>query len=96
MLKVSILACVLVSCCVSVVRIWAQTAAADQFPDRPGKATFIKVCTQCHNVDKVAGLRYSKDEWQSLVDEMKAMGGEATEDEWKAVVEYLASNFPRE
>jgi cytochrome c5 len=79
-----------------VVRISAQTRAADQFPEGPGKSTFIKVCTQCHDVDKVTGLRYSREEWQSLVDEMKAMGGDATDDEWKAVVEYLATNFPRE
>ena len=79
-----------------VVQTSGQTRPADQFPEGPGKSTFIKVCTQCHDVDKVTGLRYSREEWQSLVDEMKAMGGDATDEEWKAVVEYLATNFPRE
>jgi hypothetical protein len=80
----------------SLSGIWlhAQTSA-DSYPDGPGKQAFIKICTQCHEADKVAGLRYSRDEWQSLVDEMRVMGGDGTEDEWKAVVEYLATNFPR-
>src|SRR5262245_28710096 len=85
-----------VCCFCSMFLTSAQTPAADQFPDGPGKATFIKVCTQCHDVDKVVGLRYSRDEWQMLVDEMKAMGGDATDDEWKTVVDYLATNFPRQ
>jgi hypothetical protein len=95
-LKQSILAGMTLMCCLWFVRMSAQTPAAGQFPDGPGKSTFIKVCTQCHDVDKVAGLRYSRDEWQSLVDEMRSMGGDATDDEWKTVVEYLATNFPRE
>src|SRR5438874_11489235 len=95
-LTLSTLVGIIMLCSVSVARISAQTTAADQFPEGPGKSIFIKVCTQCHDVDKVAGLRYSREEWQSLVDEMKAMGGDATDDEWKAVVEYLATNFPRE
>ena len=80
--------------CSSLFWLAAQ-AASEQFPDSPGKQAFIKVCTQCHDVDKVVGLRYSRDEWQSLIDEMRAMGGDATDEEWKTVVDYLATNFPR-
>jgi cytochrome c5 len=89
-------AAVIALCLIWAVKISAQTRASDQFPDGPGKSAFIKVCTQCHDVDKVTGLRYSREEWQSLIDEMKAMGGDAADEEWKAVVEYLATNFPRE
>ena len=68
----------------------------DRFPEGPGKATFIMVCAMCHDVDRVATYRYSRDEWKDLVDSMKAMGGEATDEEWTSIVDYLAKNFPRE
>jgi hypothetical protein len=65
----------------------------DQFPEGPGKSTFIKVCSQCHAVDPVATLRYSKDEWKDLVDDMKGKGAEATDEECNVIVEYLFKNF---
>jgi hypothetical protein len=65
----------------------------DQFPDGPGKATFIKVCSQCHALDPIATLRYSKDEWKDLVDDMKGKGAEATDEESNVIVEYLFKNF---
>jgi hypothetical protein len=65
----------------------------DQFPEGPGKATLIKVCSQCHALDPIATLRYSKDEWKDLVDDMKGKGAEATDEECNAIVEYLFKNF---
>lgn len=65
----------------------------DQFPEGPGKATFIRVCSQCHAVDPIATLRYSKDEWKDLVNDMKGKGAEATDEECTAIVEYLFKNF---
>jgi len=65
----------------------------DQFPEGPGKGTFIKVCSQCHALDPIATLRYSKDEWKDLVDDMKGKGAEATDQECNVIVEYLFKNF---
>jgi|SRR5579864_5381967 len=65
----------------------------DQFPEGPGKATFIKVCSQCHALDPIATLRYSKDEWKDLVSDMKGKGAEATDEECNVIVEYLFKNF---
>jgi len=67
--------------------------AADPFPEGPGKAVFIKVCTQCHAAEPIATLRYNKDEWKELVYAMKGMGAEATDDECNVIVDYLARNF---
>lgn len=68
----------------------------DKFPDGPGKATFLKVCSQCHTVESIAMLRYSRDEWKDLVYNMKDMGAEATDQECDAIIDYLFKNFPRE
>jgi competence protein ComEA len=65
----------------------------DQFPEGPGKATFVKVCSQCHALDPIATLRYSKDQWKDLVDDMKGKGAEATDEEFNVIVEYLFKNF---
>jgi len=65
----------------------------DQFPEGAGKATFVKVCSQCHALDPIATLRYSKPEWKDLVDDMKGKGAEATDEECTTIVEYLSKNF---
>lgn len=68
-------------------------AGDDKFPDGPGKETFLKVCTQCHEADPIASLRYSRDEWKDLVYDMKGKGADASDDECNVIVEYLFKNF---
>jgi mono/diheme cytochrome c family protein len=77
----------------SLLLIAPARPADDQFPEGPGKATFIKVCSQCHALDPIATLRYSKDQWKDLVDDMKGKGAEATGEECNVIVEYLFKNF---
>ena len=68
-------------------------AADDPFPEGPGKAVFIKVCTQCHAAEPIATLHHTKDEWRDLVLDMKGMGAEATDEECNVIIDYLAKNF---
>jgi competence protein ComEA len=65
----------------------------DQLPDAPEKAILVRVCTTCHNVDAIPSLRHTKDEWQDLVDAMKGMGAEGSDQDFEAIVRYLAKNF---
>jgi hypothetical protein len=74
----------------------ARSADGDEFPDGPGKAEFIKVCTQCHAVAAIATLRYSKDDWKDLVYDMKGKGADATDEECNIIIDYLAKNFGKE
>lgn len=71
----------------------ARPADGDIFPEGAGKAEFIKVCTQCHAVDPVASLRYTRDDWKDLVYDMKGKGADATDDECNIIIDYLAKNF---
>src|SRR5579883_2700671 len=66
-----------------------------KFPDGAGKATFLKVCSQCHDIDPIASLRYSRDEWKDLVYNMKDMGADATDQECSVIIDYLYKSFPR-
>jgi len=68
-------------------------AADDPFPEGPGKAVFLKVCTQCHAIEPIATLRHSKAEWKELVFDMRGMGAEATDEECNIIIDYLAKNF---
>jgi competence protein ComEA len=66
---------------------------AQDLPDGPGKAAVEKVCSDCHGLTTIVGLRRTKSDWESTVDEMAARGAQGTEKEFDAVVEYLARYF---
>jgi len=68
--------------------IWAQ------FPDGPGKAEMVKVCSTCHELERSAAMHQDRDAWRATVDKMIALGAKGTEQEFNATVEYLAKNFP--
>ena len=80
----------------AVLGVTPSRAQREQFPEGPGKEIFLRVCTQCHEIDSVASLRYSKDGWRDLVYTMKGSGAAATDEECNAIVEYLARNFGAE
>ena len=67
---------------------WAQ-----ELPAGPGKETLIKVCTQCHDIESIPRLRYSRDDWANLVYSMKDMGADATAPELEQIIDYLTKNF---
>ena len=52
-----------------------------------------KVCTQCHDIESIPRLRYSREDWSNLVYSMKDMGADATGPELEQIVDYLAKNF---
>lgn len=81
---------------VSLLGMLAARADSSKFPDGPGKATFLKVCSTCHDVDIVADLRHSHDEWKDLVYDMRNKGAEATDKECDVIIDYLYKNFPAE
>jgi competence protein ComEA len=72
-----------------------QTAAQvdDPFPDGPGKSTFMKVCGNCHEPDKVVGPLKTRAEWSQTLDDMARLGAEATDQEFTQIHEYLVAHF---
>jgi competence protein ComEA len=71
-------------------------ARADDFPEGDGKDTLMKVCTACHGLESIPHLRYSKQEWQSLVYQMQDNGADATGDELDSIIAYLTKNFGKD
>lgn len=72
------------------------TEAFAQFPDGPGRTETVKLCSQCHELERTASLRQDAGGWQETVNKMSSLGMKAKESEIQAVVEYLARTFPGE
>ncbi len=76
--------------------IFGLFGADDKFPDGPGKAVLMKVCTQCHSADPIATLQRTKDEWKDTIDAMKGYGAEASDEDLGIILDYLVKNFGKQ
>ncbi|MBZ5601431.1 MAG: helix-hairpin-helix domain-containing protein [Acidobacteriia bacterium] len=65
-------------------------AQSQDLPDGPGKAVVEKICADCHGLATIVGLRRTKSGWESTVDDMAARGAKGSDEEFDAVVAYLA------
>jgi mono/diheme cytochrome c family protein len=74
----------------------AARASAQDLPAGPGKEIFEKVCSQCHGLDIITNLKHTKAEWQSVIDTMAGYGASAKDEEFEAIVNYLAKNFGKD
>src|SRR5262245_10736778 len=75
---------------------WIRSAASidKPLPDGPGKAETQKLCSQCHDMDRSVSLRQDRAGWRRTIEKMLAFGAKATDQEFNAVLDYLATNFP--
>jgi competence protein ComEA len=67
----------------------AQTA----LPDAPGKDQLIKVCGLCHEPQRAASIRLTREGWQATITDMVARGARGTDEEFQAVLDYLSTHF---
>lgn len=78
----------------AVFFMMAGPAAAQTFPDGPGKEILEKKCSTCHAPEQVTTFGRSAEEWHEVVVNMIDLGAEVNEEETKVLVEYLAKNWP--
>jgi competence protein ComEA len=74
----------------------APAAWAQDFPPGEGRDTLKRVCTQCHDIDSLPRLRYTRSDWANLVFSMKDMGADATGAELDQIIDYLTKNFGKD
>jgi len=72
------------------------TASAQDLPAGPGKDVFEKVCSACHGLDIITALKHTRAEWKSVIDTMAGYGAMAKDEEFDAIVTYLAKNFGKD
>jgi len=65
-----------------------------QLPEGNGKQMVERACVQCHDLQRVTSARYSREDWQDVVNVMvNNFGATLSRDEIGVVAEYLAKNF---
>ena len=67
--------------------------AQDTLPDGPGKEQVLRVCSACHEAAKATSVKLTREGWIETIDRMKAFGAGGSDEEFAAVLEYLATNF---
>jgi competence protein ComEA len=68
-------------------------AQAPQLPDGPGKEQMVAVCGRCHEAQRSASLRLSREGWEKVMSDMVARGAAMSPAEQSAVLEYLATQL---
>ena len=64
-----------------------------QLPDAPGKDVMVRVCGTCHEAQRSASVRLTREGWQEVIAKMVSLGAKGTDEELAQVLEYLAGNF---
>jgi DNA uptake protein ComE-like DNA-binding protein len=69
-------------------------ALSQVLPDGPGKAATVKVCSECHDLARSVSLHQDFAGWQATVQKMVSLGATASPEDFEAILNYLAKNFP--
>jgi DNA uptake protein ComE-like DNA-binding protein len=80
-----------VGCVVGLLSIgaWAQV----QLPDAPGKDETVRLCGTCHEVERAAAVRLTREGWQDTIAKMVDLGAEGSDEEVAKVLDYLSEHF---
>lgn len=65
-------------------------------PEAPGRAETEKLCKGCHEISRSVSKRQDRDAWLITMNRMSAFGMKSTDAEFKAVLAYLAAQYPAE
>lgn len=65
------------------------------FPDAPGKEVLVAKCFQCHGPNMWMAQRQDRRAWESTLYRMVGRGALWTEDEIKAMADYLGAVYGR-
>ncbi len=65
-------------------------------PEGAARDLVIRVCAQCHEPQRSAALRLTREGWEAIVTKMAGLGAQMTDAESVQVIDYLAENFKGE
>jgi len=71
-------------------------AMAATMPPGDARELTVRVCAVCHEPQRAASVRLTREGWEDTVAKMQGLGARATDEEWKQVIDYLATNFKGE
>jgi competence protein ComEA len=79
--------------CVAAMIVSPPAFAQDTLPEAPGKKETLQVCSTCHEAAKATSVKLTREGWIETIDRMKAFGASGSDEEFTAVLEYLATHF---
>jgi len=85
-----------VAAAVAALLCSARGAQAQQLPEGPTRDLVTSTCSRCHEFDRVLSQHQDKDGWSAIVNKMKGLGLQASDDDIEKIVDYLATNLPAE
>lgn len=68
-------------------------AQAQELPDGSGKEVTNRICGACHEAGVVVKYRNAKEDWESVVEDMRGRGTDGSDEDFKAIIAYLARFF---
>ena len=68
--------------------VWSQT-----LPDDPGKQELLKVCGACHQAERSASVRLTREGWEGVIGDMILRGAKGTDEEFGKILDYLSKHF---
>jgi competence ComEA-like helix-hairpin-helix protein len=71
-------------------------AMAATMPAGEGRELTVRVCAVCHEPQRAASLRLTREGWEEVIAKMVGLGARATDPELKQITDYLATNFKGE
>ena len=71
----------------------SPAAAQATLPDGPGKEQMVKICGQCHEPQRAASIRLTREGWEATIGDMVARGARGSDQDFQAILDYLATNF---
>jgi competence protein ComEA len=76
---------------------WSHAASAQaQMPEGPGKDAVVRMCGTCHPVERAASVRLTREGWQDTIGKMMTLGAKGSDEDVKAVLEYLSTHYKGE
>lgn len=68
--------------------VWSQT-----LPDDPGKEELLKVCGACHQAERSASVRLTREGWEGVIGDMIQRGAKGSDEEFGKILDYLSKHF---
>lgn len=72
------------------------TEFARTMPEGPDRELTVRVCAGCHEPQRAASLRLTREGWEEVVAKMVGLGASGTPEEIAKVIDYLAENYKGE
>src|SRR3954466_6278903 len=71
-------------------------AMAATMPPGEARELTVRVCAVCHEPQRAASIRLTREGWQDVVSKMIGLGARATDEEFAQITDYLATNYKGE